>query len=67
MKSCVSKILKLAQETDNLSEKNAYLTAASICVEEHCCTSTKHEACQLLDMTCNLFSGIQKEESDKLI
>ena len=61
MKSCVSKILKLAQETENIHEKNAYLTAASICIEEQCCTSKEHEACQLLDTVSQLFSSVKEK------
>lgn len=67
MKACASKILQLAQETENEYEKKAYITAASICLDEFCCTSTKHEACQSFGATCNVISGIQKEESDELI
>ena len=34
MNESVRKILQLAQQTENLSEKNAYITAASIVIEE---------------------------------
>lgn len=60
MKSCVSKILKLAQETENVHEKNAYLTAASILIEEQCCASKKHDACQLLDAVSQVFCSVKE-------
>lgn len=60
MKSCVSKILKLAQETENIHEKNAYLTAASILIEEQSCTSKEHEACQLLDTVSQVFCTVKE-------